>query len=139
MALYEYKPLIKLSLLYSVIVIICTDAQPLFQTILFFSTCVFHSALLEYSSQPLPLKKRPSGPVRGMTGVMQLSHGKSKPVRIHGMLGKHSICSWGRELLADGIAEAKMVRIEIGMTEVSNRWRQRRPQSPHILHVRTWP
>jgi len=91
MAPHEYKPLMNLSLFYSIIVILCADAQPGFQTFLFFSTCIFHAALSVYLSPslPLPLKKRPSGLVRGMTGVIQLSHGRSKPVRIHEMLGRH--------------------------------------------------
>lgn len=136
----DYAPLLNLSLFYSIVVILCADTTPKLQTFLFFTVITLQPILhtvLNYLSKPPSSPPKPAQLTRGMTGLMQTSHGKSKRVRIHEAIGKHHVRFPGKNG-ADRWIETKMVKLEIQASAVGRRVRGA-PRSPHIVRVRTWP
>jgi hypothetical protein len=162
--LNTHRELLHLTLLYTTIVILVSPSlSPLSETILFFTSLLLHSSLLAYSKHP-PAAVCPRKTARqrwnGMKGVIMLSHGKEKPVRVHGLVNQTlspktmpQIQTHGEKALPvqrkgtmpiGGATEAvvkksvetKLLRIEIER-EAQNYWK-RVPKSPHFVHVRTW-
>ena len=103
MAPRDFQPFINLSFVYTIIVILCSDHQPSIQTAMFFSSCALHALLYEYLSLTrVPLEKKGGGKRKlnkGMMGLMMMSGGRSRIVRIHDKLGEFCSDQWKLRLV----------------------------------------
>src|SRR5579871_3627569 len=92
MAPRDFQPFINLSFVYTIIVILCSDHQPSIQAAMFFSCCAFHALLREYLSPLLALLDKKGAEKKmlnkGMMGLMTMSDGRSRIVRIHDKIGE---------------------------------------------------